>query len=50
MTVGRQAKGIGLRDERPRIGHGGTRIAFLDPRSTANGLIELVEPGAKTAG
>ena len=45
-----KAKGIGLRDERPRIGHGGTRIAFLDPRSTANVLIELVEPGAKTAG
>lgn len=36
-------KGVGLRDTVPRVGHGNTRIAFLDPRSTANVLIELVE-------
>lgn len=36
-------KGVGLLDERPRVGHGNTRIAFLDPGSTANVLIELVE-------
>ena len=36
-------KGITLRDETPRIGHGGARIAFLDPSSTGNVLIELAE-------
>jgi methylmalonyl-CoA/ethylmalonyl-CoA epimerase len=38
-----RAKGIKLRDEQPRIGHGGARIAFLDPTSTGNVLIELAE-------
>ena len=32
-----------LRDETPRIGHGGARIAFIDPASTGNVLIELAE-------
>ena len=36
-------KGVALRDETPRIGHGGARIAFLDPASTGNVLIELAE-------
>jgi methylmalonyl-CoA/ethylmalonyl-CoA epimerase len=36
-------KGVRLRDETPRTGHGGARIAFLDPRSTGNVLIELAE-------
>ena len=36
-------KGVKLRDETPRIGHGGSRIAFLDPASTGNVLIELAE-------
>ena len=36
-------KGVKLRDETPRIGHGGSRIAFLDPSSTGNVLIELAE-------
>src|SRR5262245_57759776 len=36
-------KGIKLRDETPRIGHGGARIAFLDPSATGNVLIELAE-------
>ncbi len=36
-------KGVKLRDEVPRVGHGGSRIAFLDPESTGNVLIELVE-------
>jgi len=41
-----RARDVGLLDERPKVGHGGTRIAFLDPRSTGNVLIELVEvPG-----
>jgi len=38
-----RAKGVALRDEVPRTGHGGHRIAFLDPRSTAGVLVELVE-------
>src|SRR5499425_3303096 len=45
-----RAKGVKLRDQAPRIGHGGARIAFLDPSSTGNVLIELAEipagPGA----
>ena len=36
-------KGVKLLDETPRIGHGGARIAFLDPESTGNLLIELAE-------
>jgi methylmalonyl-CoA epimerase len=39
-------KGVKLRDETPRIGHGGSRIAFLDPASTGNVLIELAELSA----
>jgi methylmalonyl-CoA epimerase len=38
-----KAKGVKLRDETPRPGHGGSRIAFLDPASTGNVLIELAE-------
>jgi len=38
-----KAKGVKLRDETPRIGHGGARMAFLDPASTGNVLIELAE-------
>ncbi|HET8996792.1 MAG TPA: methylmalonyl-CoA epimerase [Acetobacteraceae bacterium] len=38
-----KAKGVKLRDETPRIGHGGARIAFLDPASTGNVLVELAE-------
>ena len=36
-------KDVGLIDEMPRIGHANSRIAFLDPESTGNLLIELVE-------
>lgn len=36
-------KGVKLLDETPRIGHGGSRIAFLDPQSTDDILIELAE-------
>jgi methylmalonyl-CoA/ethylmalonyl-CoA epimerase len=36
-------KGVKLLDETPRIGHGGSRIAFIDPRATGNLLIELAE-------
>jgi methylmalonyl-CoA/ethylmalonyl-CoA epimerase len=38
-----RAKGIKLIDERPRLGHANSRIAFLDPKSTGNVVIELVE-------
>ena len=38
-----KGKGVRLRDETPRIGHGGARIAFIDPASTGNVLIELAE-------
>lgn len=44
-----RAKGVALIDEQPRIGHGGSRIAFIDPRSTANILIELAEIPAQPA-
>lgn len=36
-------KGIVLIDEKPRIGAGGARIAFLHPKSTNGVLVELCE-------
>lgn len=36
-------KGMKLIDEQPRVGHANSRIAFIDPKSTGNVLIELVE-------
>lgn len=38
-------KGEGLRlvDEKPRIGVGGAKIAFIHPKSTRNVLLELCE-------
>ena len=36
-------KGVALIDEKPRTGHANSRIAFLEPKSTGNVLIELVE-------
>jgi methylmalonyl-CoA/ethylmalonyl-CoA epimerase len=46
-----KAKGVKLIDQSPRIGHANSRIAFLDPKSTNDVLIELVEltPGHGTA-
>jgi len=41
-----RGKGVRLLDEHPREGHGNSRIAFLDPRSTADVLIELIEVAA----
>jgi methylmalonyl-CoA/ethylmalonyl-CoA epimerase len=38
-----RAKGIKFLDEHPRLGHANSRIAFLDPKSTSNVLIELVQ-------
>jgi len=37
-----RAKGVKLRDETPRIGHGGARIAFM--RGPDDTRLELVEP------
>lgn len=39
-----KAKGIPLIDEKPRIGAGGTKVAFLHPRGANRVSIELVEP------
>lgn len=36
-------KGVRLVDEKPRMGHANSKIAFLDPTSTGNVVIELVE-------
>ncbi|MEM2900597.1 MAG: methylmalonyl-CoA epimerase [Thermoplasmata archaeon] len=38
-----KVKGIKLIDEKPRIGAGGAKIAFLHPKSTGGILIELTE-------
>lgn len=38
-----KGQGVRLVDETPRIGLGGTRIAFLHPKSTLGLLTELVE-------
>lgn len=38
-----KSKGIKLIDEKPRMGAGGARIAFLHPKSTNGILIELCE-------
>lgn len=38
-----KAKGIRLIDEKPRIGAGGAKIAFIHPKATFGTLIELCE-------
>jgi methylmalonyl-CoA/ethylmalonyl-CoA epimerase len=38
-----KAKGVRLIDEKPRYGAGGTRIAFVHPKSTGGILLELSE-------
>jgi methylmalonyl-CoA epimerase len=38
------ATGIELIDSKARVGIGGSRVAFLEPRSTGRVLIEIVEP------
>jgi methylmalonyl-CoA/ethylmalonyl-CoA epimerase len=38
-------KGIRLIDEKPRIGAGGSKIAFLHPKATNGVLVELCEKG-----
>jgi methylmalonyl-CoA/ethylmalonyl-CoA epimerase len=36
-------KGIQLIDQKPRIGAGGAKIAFLHPKATGGVLVELCE-------
>jgi methylmalonyl-CoA/ethylmalonyl-CoA epimerase len=38
-----RSEGVELIDEKPRMGGGGHRIAFVHPRSTGGILIELIE-------
>jgi len=38
-------KGIALIDEKPRMGAGGAKIAFLHPKATGGVLVELCERG-----
>ena len=38
-----KAKGVRLIDEKPRIGAGGAKIAFLHPKDTHGVLVELCE-------
>ena len=45
-----KAKGVELIDQTPRIGHANSRIAFIDPKSTNDVLIELVELDPAHAG
>jgi len=42
-------KGVRLIDETPRIGAGGSKIAFIHPESTHGVLVELYEPASKQA-
>jgi methylmalonyl-CoA/ethylmalonyl-CoA epimerase len=39
-----KGSGVELIDEQARVGIRGTRVAFLDPKSTGSVLTELVEP------
>ncbi|MGA2604918.1 MAG: methylmalonyl-CoA epimerase [Verrucomicrobiia bacterium] len=39
-----KAANVGLIDEQPRVGAGGTKIAFLHPKSAHGVLVELCEP------
>ena len=45
-----ELKDLGLRliDQTPRIGLGGSRVAFIHPQSTSNTLIELVQRHSQT--
>lgn len=44
------ASGIELIDARARVGIGGSRVAFLQPRSTGRVLTEIVEPASHSEG
>lgn len=38
-----RAKGMTFLQDKPRLGHGNSRIIFLDPKATGNLFIELAE-------
>ena len=38
-----KAKNVALQSDTWRVGHGGSKIIFLDPKSTGNCVIELAE-------
>ena len=38
-----KSKGVKLIDEKPRIGAGGAKVAFIHPKSTGGTLLELCE-------
>ena len=38
-----KGRGVALLDEKPRVGAGGRKVAFIHPRSAAGVLLELVE-------
>ena len=40
-----RARGVQTLDERPRVGAGGCRVAFIHPRSAGGVLLELKEAG-----
>jgi methylmalonyl-CoA/ethylmalonyl-CoA epimerase len=41
--AGMKARGVPLLDERPRVGAGGCRVAFVHPKGAAGVLLELKE-------
>jgi len=41
-----RARGVRLIDEKPRVGAGGCRVAFVHPKATSGVLLELKEAGA----
>jgi methylmalonyl-CoA epimerase len=45
-----QADGVETIDEVPRVGSGGTTIAFVHPKSARGVMIELVEEGSGSRG
>ncbi|HWX44520.1 MAG TPA: methylmalonyl-CoA epimerase [Solirubrobacteraceae bacterium] len=42
--------GLELIDKTPRVGIGGARVAFLEPKSTGRVLVEIVEPAHRPSG
>jgi methylmalonyl-CoA/ethylmalonyl-CoA epimerase len=42
--------GLELIDKAPRVGIGGARVAFLEPKATGRVLVEIVEPAHHGAG
>jgi methylmalonyl-CoA/ethylmalonyl-CoA epimerase len=41
-----RARGVRLLDERPRVGAGGCRVAFVHPKAAGGVLLELKEEAA----